>query len=255
MRERSRLLIEAPSQVLNLEDYPEQNREDVQAYIRQGLTPLTPLSKGGTGITPLTKGGTREESLAKGGTREESLAKGGTREESGDRISPPLLRGVGGDLKESGERLIQQLTAQSENNFMYSSQILAAITEGFYSEPFQFDELPPGLEAYYQSHWQRMTGNGLSSVELGVLHSLVTPLPSPKEGISAETIARAIDEDEYDVEAVLENWIEFLQQQQIGQETRYSLYHSSFCNWLQKQLNFVPPVNPPSSPRDRDNSP
>lgn len=38
-REKSGLLIEVPSQVLDLSEYPEQNREDVQAYIRQYLTP------------------------------------------------------------------------------------------------------------------------------------------------------------------------------------------------------------------------
>src|SRR5919202_4880606 len=76
VKERSRLLIEAPSQVLDLGDYPQQNRDDVQAYIRQCLTPLTPLGKGGTRI-------------------EEGMAM----EESSDRNSPPFLRGAGGDLK------------------------------------------------------------------------------------------------------------------------------------------------------------
>lgn len=51
-------------------------------------------------------------------------------------------------------------------------------------------------------------------------------------GISAELIAQIIDEDEYEVKEVLENWLEFLQQQQIGGETLYSLYHSSFRDWL-----------------------
>jgi WD40 repeat protein len=81
----------------------------------------------------------------------------------------------------------------------------------------------------------------LSSVEVGVLRCLVTLQPSlnpplKNEGISAQLIAEMIDEDEYDVEAVLENWIEFLVQEQIDGETRYSLYHSSFRDWLGQQL-------------------
>jgi hypothetical protein len=125
---------------------------------------------------------------------------------------------------------------------MYLSQILAAITEGFYSQALKLDQLPPKLETYYQSHWQRMAGKELSSVELGVLRCLVTLQPSldsplKKEGISAQLIAEMIDEDEYDVEAVLENWIEFLQQEQIDGEIRYSLYHSSFRDWLGQQLS------------------
>ena len=224
VRERSRLLIEAPSQVLNLEDYPEQNRDDVQTYIQQYLTPLTPLGKGGTRIE-------------------------GTTGESNASNSPPFLRGAGGDLKSwlathniNEQEFCTRLTAQTENNFMYLSQILAAITEGFYSQALKLDRLPPNLEAYYQSHWQRMAAKELSLVELGVLRCLVTLQPSldpllKKEGISAQLIAEMIDQDEYDVEAVLESWIEFLQQEQIDGETRYSLYHSSFRDWLGQQLS------------------
>jgi hypothetical protein len=246
VRERSRLLIEAPSQVLDLGDYPEQNRDDVQAYIQQCLTPLTSSLK-----LRLGKGGTRIEN---------SLGKEGTKmEESESSNSPPLKRGGhgvpsgdgghGGDLRSwltthniNEQEFCTRLTAQTENNFMYLSQILAAITEGFYSQALKLDRLPPKLEAYYQSHWQRMAGKELSLVELGVLHCLVTLQPSldpllKKEGISAQLIAEMIDEDEYDVEAVLENWIEFLQQEQIDREIRYSLYHSSFRDWLGQQLS------------------
>ena len=228
VRERSGLLIEAPSQILDLGDYPEQNRDDVQVYIRQCLIPL-----------------------AKGGTRiEQSLAQEGTREKSDASNSPPLKReGHRGHLKSglathtiNEPEFCDRLTAQTENNFMYLSQTLAAITEGFYSQPFKLDQLPPKLEAYYQSHWQRMASKELSSVELGVLRCLVTLQPSldpllKNEGISAQLIAQMIDEDEYDVEEVLENWIEFLQQEQIDGETRYSLYHSSFRDWLGQQLS------------------
>ena len=55
--------------------------------------------------------------------------------------------------------------------------------------------------------------------------------------MSATLIAQMINEDEYEEEEVLENWIEFLQQEQIDGETRYSLYHSSFRDWLGQQLS------------------
>jgi len=251
VRERSRLLIEAPSQILDLGDYPEQNRADVQTYIQQYFTPLTSSSSLKLRSLRLAKGGTRiEQSLAhKETTIEQSLAHEGTTEESHASNSPPFLRGAGGDLKSwlathniSEQEFCAHLTAQTENNFMYLSQILAAITEGFYSQALKLDRLPPNLEAYYQSHWQRMAAKELSLVELGVLRCLVTLQPSldpplKKEGISAQLIAEMIDEDEYDVEAVLENWIEFLQQEQIDGEIRYSLYHSSFRDWLRQQLS------------------
>ena len=194
VRERSRLLIEAPSQVLNLEDYPEQNRDDVQVYIQQCFT------LGGVLNSWLTT----------------------------YHLTEP--------------KFIQQLTAQSEKNFMYLSQILPATAQEFDSEPYQFDHLPPGLEAYYQSHWQRMGDKDLSAVELGVLCCLTTPQPLlNKEGISTELIAQTIDEDEYEVETILENWIEFLQQQQIEGETRYRLYHSHFRDWLSQRISNLTP--------------
>jgi hypothetical protein len=55
--------------------------------------------------------------------------------------------------------------------------------------------------------------------------------------VSAEDIAQIIDEDEFDIKEVLENWLEFLQVEPIEGKTRYSLYHFSFRNWLTQQLN------------------
>ncbi|MDF5730333.1 MAG: ATP-binding protein [Rhizonema sp. PD38] len=180
VRDKSGLLIETPSQTLDLGEYPEQNREDVQACIQRNL------------------------------------------------INEP--------------EFIARLTEASENNFMYLSQILPAIAN-FYPSLQLFEmlftsPLLPGLEAYYQSHWQKMKGEGLSGVSLGVLRVLVDPaLASWKNGggISAEAIAQLIHEDEYQVEEVLENWLEFLQTDGIG-ETFYSLYHSSFSHWLSQQI-------------------
>ncbi|WP_335074657.1 hypothetical protein [Nostoc sp.] len=72
----------------------------------------------------------------------------------------------------------------------------------------------------------------MKSFVLSVLVQVSLPL-------SAEVIASAIDADEYDVEEVLENWHEFLTLQQIDGEIRYSLYHSTFQDFLSKQVNFA----------------
>ncbi|MEI2582924.1 ATP-binding protein [Scytonema sp. PRP1] len=189
-REKSGLLIEVPSQVLDLSEYPEQNREDVQAYIRQYLTP-SPSRQAERGV------------------------------ESGDSSH----------IRE--EELIARLTTESENNFMYLHHILNAIAEGFYSEPYQFDRIPPGLVAYYQQHWQKIKGEGLSDVALKVLGVLTS---GETAGMSAKAITQIIDEDEYDVAEILEHWLEFLQQG-VGKETTYSLYHSHFRVWLGKKIS------------------
>lgn len=193
LKEKSGLLIEAPFQFLNLQDYPEENRQDIQTYIQQYLQELLPsffASKERFGINQ--------------------------------------------------KEFIQQLTDRSENNFMYVSQILTAIKTGFYSEKSSFTDildstsLPADLEVYYQHHLQKMfpaeEGKEVNSNAQAVLNSLVQN-SSP---ISVKEISQIIDVDEYDVEEVLENWIEFLTLHQIDGETRYSFYHSSFRNWLIK---------------------
>lgn len=168
------MLIEAPSQLLDLRDYPQQNREDVLNYIQQYLS--------------------------------------------------------------TAPELAQQLATVSENNFMYLSQMLPAIARDLQpdanlGESSLLSELPSGLAAYYQNHYQQMRGDGLSPVELAV----VSVLTKSRSGLSVSAIGQIIDEDEYDVEKALDNWCEFLNTQQIGGEICYSFYHSSFCDWLRKQ--------------------
>ncbi|MCC5641853.1 ATP-binding protein [Nostoc sp. CHAB 5824] len=169
VRKQSGLLIEAPSQILDLAEYPQQNHEDVEAYIRRYVN--------------------------------------------------------------NSEELTAQLTAKSENNFMYLSQILPTISK-------KFDRLPPGNPAYYQQHLHKMIPLNSPSQERELKSSVLSVLVQVSSVVSAESIASTIEADEYDVEEVLENWREFLTLQEIDGEIRYSLYHSSFRDFLSKQVNF-----------------
>ncbi|MEH1874040.1 hypothetical protein [Nostoc sp.] len=126
-----------------------------------------------------------------------------------------------------------------ENNFMYLSQVISAIpsvsyakAENFYPESFESNQSPPGFEAYYQQHLHKMF-----PPEQGTEHStdVLNILIQQQKAISVEAlaqpaagIAQIIDTDEYEVEEVLENWLQFLQQKRIASETYYSLYHSNF---------------------------
>ncbi|MBD2346172.1 AAA family ATPase [Anabaena subtropica] len=206
LREKSGLLIEAPFQSLDLGDYPEENRRDIEAYIWKNLTPLTPLPYEGRGGQETGRGGQENYS--------------------------PLLAGEGlGEGSIRKQEFSTRLITESENNFMYTSQILSAIAEGFYPEPFSRAQLPPSLEAYYQQNLQQMIPEPMEDFSLAVLGVLVQ-----QPSVTVEAIAHTIDADEYDVEEVLENWMEFLQQQQITGVTHYSLYHSSFRQWCQNNL-------------------
>ena len=104
--------------------------------------------------------------------------------------------------------------------------------QNFYPQSFCYNQLPPDLEAYYQQHLYKMI-----PPEQGTEHStdVLNVLIQQQKSISVEAIAQIIDTDEYEVEEVLENWLEFLQQKPIASEAHYSLYHSSFRDWLGKQ--------------------
>ena len=246
LREKSGLLIETPSQSLDLADYPEQNRQDIQAYIQNYLTPLTPLPYEGRGeqdySPPLQGEGLGERSNLKSWLSNYQISE----------------QEFCVDAEQLAVR--HRLTTLSENNFMYLSQIISAIpslrdatrtisfpaercananAENFYPEPFQYNQLPPGLEAYYQQHLHKMIppeqGTQYNIDVLNVLIQQQKAISVDALTQSAAGIAQIIDTDEYEVEEVLENWLEFLQQQRIASETYYSLYHSNFRDWLGRQ--------------------
>ncbi|MDJ0735471.1 MAG: ATP-binding protein [Nostocaceae cyanobacterium] len=88
-------------------------------------------------------------------------------------------------------------------------------------------------EQTFTQHWQKMQGEGLSDVALSVLRVLTS---GEKEEVTLSEITQKTNADVFDIQEVLDNWFEFLQQQRIGKETRYSLYHPHFRDWLGKQI-------------------
>jgi AAA domain len=184
LREKSGLLIETPSHILNLADYPESTQQDIQTYIQQYLN--------------------HED-----------------------------IKAWLNHHQINEQAFCTSLSAKSENNFMYISQILAAISEGFYPESFQDNQILPDLEAYYQRHWQKMqAANQDEEFSQAVLNVLV----KQQQPISVEAIAESLNADEFDIEEVLENWFEFFHQEEIAGEKYYSLYHSSFREWLANKI-------------------
>ncbi|MBD2357205.1 ATP-binding protein [Tolypothrix sp. FACHB-123] len=131
------------------------------------------------------------------------------------------------------QELCNILAAKSENNFMYISQVLSAMAEGFDAESFDLNQLPTDLETYYQQHWQQMqAANQDEELSQAVLNVLVKQ-PQP---ISVAAISQLINVDEFDVEEVLESWFEFLSLQQIAGEEYYSFYHDNFREWLTNKV-------------------
>jgi hypothetical protein len=184
LREKSGLLIETPSYILNLADYPEENQQDIQRYIQQYL--------------------------------------------SHEDIKPWLS-----NHQISEEEFCTSLTAKSENNFMYVSQVLSIMAEGFYPQDLDDNQIPPGLETYYQQHWQKMMA---ATQDEEFSQAVLNTLVKQQQPISVEAVAEIMNADEFDVEDVLENWFEFLYQEEKAGERYYSFYHSSFREWLADKI-------------------
>ncbi|MEH2078773.1 MAG: NACHT domain protein [Nostoc sp.] len=128
----------------------------------------------------------------------------------------------------SDNDFVEQVATKSENNFMYLRYILPGIAKGYYKD-LSLRQLPDGLEDYYQVHWQRMgMDEEPQEVKVFILFILVeigTPIP-------CEMIAAIAEQDEYNVESVLKDWVEYLKLQNIKGEDCYSIYHASFLEFL-----------------------
>ncbi|MGB5597014.1 MAG: ATP-binding protein, partial [Crocosphaera sp.] len=117
---------------------------------------------------------------------------------------------------------------KKENNFMYVSEII--------KQPNLSPEtLPKNLDNYYQQHWQKMniTIDKYPKISLQILQLLL----EQKTAVSIETISEILDEDEYDIQIILEQWREFLHLETRENIPCYQFYHLSFRDWLKQQIN------------------
>ena len=201
LSDNSGLLIEAPVQSLHLEDYPQENKQDIQDYIQSYIN-LSPECRD----VPWKVSTPNNVSTLKSWLNTHQINEA---------------------------EFITNLTNRSENNFMYVSQILTAITNNFYPQPSQLaTSFPPPLETYYQQHLEKMLGSQYQDFPLAVLKVLA----QTTQPISVTDIANLLNTDEYDVEEVLEDWLEFLQVETISDSTTYKFYHDNFRQWLIKSL-------------------
>lgn len=127
---------------------------------------------------------------------------------------------------------IETIAAKSENNFMYLRCVLPAIAEGFYNDK-PLDELPVGLQGYYESHWRLMgmTTKPLPRNKIKIIYVMC----ALSSAASREVIAKYSKQSDLTVAEVLKGWAQFLQKQENYQPPRYRFYHESFRDFLQRQ--------------------
>jgi hypothetical protein len=179
LTDKSGLLIETPAQYLDLSNYQEKNRADIQEYIKNHLNKLSHSER---------------------------------------RFSEDK------NTKDVSLKLAEKGFDDGETNFMYISEILAAINEDIY---------PENLQIYYQTHLDKINLVTSKQQRMGLL---VLNILVQEQSTSIEAIAERLDIDEYEIKVILDEWREFLHLDSIATEIYYSLYHASFCDWLSQKI-------------------
>lgn len=126
---------------------------------------------------------------------------------------------------------IEQVAEKSDNNFMYLRYVLPAIARGFYND-LTLTQLPDGLQQYYQTHWVRMGMNNKNEEIKVIILFILVEIGTP---ISCEMIADIAEKDEFEVQKVLDDWVEYLKKKNEDGDDCYSIYHASFLDFLQAQ--------------------
>lgn len=130
------------------------------------------------------------------------------------------------------EDFVTQLGNKSENNFMYLRYVLAEIESGRYAD-LTIAQLPQGLMAYYEDHWRRM---GMLDEPLPMHKvAIVYFLAELREPVSRRLLVELSGEKAVTVQMVLNEWQQFLREVQVDSETRYSIYHQSFSDFLYRK--------------------
>lgn len=140
------------------------------------------------------------------------------------------------DRNISSEEFIEQVSVKSDNNFMYLRYVLPGIAQGFYND-LSLQQLPAGLQEYYQIHWERMgmenEPNRLMVIVLFILVEIGT-------AITCEIIAAISQQDECEVEKILDFWWQYLKKREIQGEICHSIYHASFLDFLKGKRELKP---------------
>ena len=126
---------------------------------------------------------------------------------------------------------VEKIAVKSENNFMYLRWVLPAIAEGFYNDK-PLDELPEGLQGYYESHWQLMGMNTRPLPRNKI--KIVYVMCALRSAASREVIAKYSKQKEVTVQEVIDGWAQFLQKQESYKPPLYRFYHESFRDFLNR---------------------
>jgi hypothetical protein len=130
------------------------------------------------------------------------------------------------------EQFLTDFVARSENNFMYLRYVLNDIENGLY-ESESLESLPQGLRRYYRKHWQLM-GMMADPFPIDKVRTIYV-LSLLREALSRRLLAELTELAEYQLRPILREWEQFLRLQPVAGDTRYTIYHASFSDFLREE--------------------
>ena len=130
------------------------------------------------------------------------------------------------------EQFVTAVAQKSEKKFMYLRHVIDEIEGGTYND-VNLNDLPAGLQEYYQKHWAQMMGREDDPLlELKV--KIIYFLSQAEEPVSCRWLAKsAREQNVMKVQQVLGKWNSFLRHEKVDKETRYTIYHNSFRQFLE----------------------
>jgi hypothetical protein len=138
-------------------------------------------------------------------------------------------------IDERGESIpafADKIAHSSQNNFMYLRYVLQDIESGLYQD-LSLERFPQGLQEYYEFHWRRM---GMDAESLPVEKiKIVYILSEVRQPVSRQKICDFSGEEPLEVQTVLNEWKQFLHIFIRDERKCYSIYHSSFRDFLHRQ--------------------
>jgi len=149
-----------------------------------------------------------------------------------DKVRLPGIQAYVRKHKLSRQDFVSTMKDRSEGNFMYLRYVLPEIEKGAYKE-LELSQIPMGLQNYYEDHWRRMgmMSRPLPQAKLKIVYILCEMV----KPVSRELVADFSSEDEIAVQAVLDEWDEFLHRHEIDDERRFGIYHESFRDFLRRK--------------------
>lgn len=127
---------------------------------------------------------------------------------------------------------VERMIKKSQGNFMYLRYVLPEIEKGAYKN-MSFDQLPVGLENYYEDHWYRM-GMAQSPLPREKI-KIIYILSEVQQAVSRKVLSDFSKEDEVTIQAVLDEWKQFLHEIKVEDNKRVAIYHDSFRDFLNRK--------------------